>query len=239
MKAMRLPALCAVTWGLLAIAGLSQTATAANLTPFKVEQTLSARFPASLLLEAVTHGDVWVIVSIDEQGRLADALVTRYTHRALANEALHVVRHWRYTPALSEGRPVAACAELHFTFEASGAVISLDPLATLASLTAFVPRHNYVAALCRASELDQPITPVRTVAPRVAASPGAGGTAVIEFIIDEQGRPRIPVLVSTSDRELSDQAAAALAQWQFTPPTRRGQPISVQARQEFVFPARS
>ena len=234
MKPVPLAAVCAIA-GCLFGAPLSGHAA---LTPFRVEQTVELRFPTSLLLDAVYSGDVWVLVSVGADGRLADALVTRYTHRELVGEALYAVGRWRFEPARRDGQAVRACAELHIRFEATGAVVSLDQMTRVTSLSAFARQNQVTRAVCRASELDRPLTTVRVVTP--AAPPQAGGgKAVIDFIIDEKGQPRMPVLVSTTAAEYSALAASALAQWQFTPPTRRGQPVAVPARQEFVFPARS
>ena len=210
----------------------------AALTPLRVVNTCEARFPTGLLLDAVYQGDVWVIVSVGTDGKLADALVTRYTHRALADEALYVVGKWRFEPARQDGRPVVACAELHIRFEANGAVVSLDQMTRVTSLSAFARRNQYIDAVCRASELDRQPTAVRAITPPSPASVN-GGRAVIEFIIDEKGQPRMPVLVSSTGDVYTALAADALEKWQFTPPTRRGQPVAVLARQEFVFPTRS
>lgn len=237
MKPISLAALCAVTGALLFSTGVSAEP-AAGLTPFKIEQTLQPHFPSSLLLDAVTQGDVWVLVSVGADGKLTDFLVTRYTHRALADQVKYLLGQWRYEAAKQNGQPVNACGELHIHFAVTGAVISMSPMATVASLTAFVREVPYVTNLCRPDELDQTPTATHTVTP--APPPGvAGAKAIIDFIIDESGMPRMPVLVSATHSEFAQLSAAALAQWKFTPPTRRGQPVAVPARQEFVFPARS
>lgn len=238
MNISRLAALCAVTGAMFCTTGVSAAPTA-GLTPFKIERTIEPRFPAGLLIDAVTKGDAWVLVSVGSDGKLMDALATRYTHPAFAKEALFAIGKWRYDPAQLDGKAVTACAELHFHFEATGAVISMNPMATIASLTSFVRQTNPILALCNADELDQPPKAVHTVVPASPPNAAAGGKVLIDFIIDETGQPRMQVLVHSTGEEFSHQAAAALAQWRFTPPTRRGQPISVPARQEFVFPPRA
>jgi hypothetical protein len=242
MNQARLPVWWAAACGLLLSPGLAPAAAPA-LSPIRIEQTLEVRFPDALLLEAVTSGEAWVMISVDRDGKLADALVTRYTHHAFADEALLVLRAARLTPAARDGQPLAACTEVHFVFSARGAVIALDARATVASLTAFAAKPVYVTELCRPAELDRMPTPVQTVAPHhpgpSESGVAAGGKAVIDFIIDADGRPRMPVLVSAPSGDFAAQAADALAQWQFTRPTRNGRPVAVPARQEFVFPARS
>ncbi len=236
MKTTRLWALGVVAGALLCHAG-SDVAPAATLTPFKIEQTIEVKFPPALLLDAVTQGDVWVLVSVSADGKLTDSLVTRFTHRALAEAAQYALGKWHYEPARRDGQAISACGEVHFHFAATGAVVTLNPMSTVASLTAFVRDVPYITTLCRPDELDQPPTAIRTVTP--PTPPGSpGGRVVIDFVIDEQGQPRLPVLVSATDSQYVTLAAAALAQWKFAPPTRRGQPVAVPARQEFVFTAR-
>ncbi|MBS0662224.1 MAG: energy transducer TonB [Verrucomicrobia bacterium] len=235
MKTTGLLALGVVTGALLCFAG-SDAAPATTLTPFRIEPTFELKFPPALLLDAVTQGDVWVLVSVSAEGKLTDSLVTRYTHRALADEAQSALGKWRYEPARRDGQPINACAEVHFHFAATGAVVSLNPMSTVASLTAFVRDVPYITTLCRPDELDRPPAAIHTVNPPTPSA-GPGGRVVIDFVIDEKGRPRLPVLVSTTDQRFVAPSAEALAQWRFAPPTRRGQPVAVPARQEFVFAA--
>ena len=96
-------------------------------------------------------------------------------------------------------------------------------------------RYSYSA--CRLRELDRIPIPAHVVPP----TPPKGGlrdkrTITVEFYIDEEGRVRMPAI----DREEPDDAYAAAAvaaveQWQFEPPTRKGLPVLVLARQDFAF----
>ena len=58
---------------------------------------------------------------------------------------------------------------------------------------------------------------------------------MLDFIIDEHGVPRMPVLISSTDQSFGEAAADALGRWRFTPPVRKGKPIAVKVRQEFLF----
>ena len=239
MKTLRLPLLCAATCGILFVASSIQ-ALAAEKIPLKIKQTEDARFPDGLLLVPITHGESWVLITVDAEGHLLDALPTRYTHEAFANEAVRVLRRWQYEPAKVDGQPISVRIEVHFSFQATGAVISLDTVSAMQSYGAFAERPRYYSRLCSADELDQQPIPLRTVAPVPPAKRSATATAdnrtVIEFIIDEKGATRMPVLVSASDPELADRAAEAIRQWQFAPPTRRGRPVAVRVQQAFLFP---
>jgi TonB family protein len=239
MKTLRLSLLCAATCGILYVASATH-ATAAEDSRLRIIQTVDARFPPGLVMDRITSGQAWVMITVDAGGKLSDALVTRYTHEAFPAEALRVLRQWRYEPATVNGEPVAVRTELHFSFEASGAVISLDAASTVNSLMAFANKPIYLSKICPAHELDRPPVAVRTVSPvHPGQAPGTLSSevkTVLDFIIDEKGTPRMPVLVSTSDAEFANRAVDALGQWQFAPPTRRGVPVAVRVQQAFVFP---
>jgi TonB family protein len=237
MRPFRIPRWRVATLGLLLVTSVCSGQTIENR--FKVIRTIDARFPPSLLMERIIHGEAWIMITIDETGRLSDALVTKYTHELIAKEALRVIKAWRYEAATSKGKPVPIRTEIKLTFEATGAVLSLDAASTVKALTAFADRTTYVSKICPPSELDAPPVALRTVTPSHPGSKLGSSVAeaqtVLSFIIDEEGTPRMPVLVSATDVELANRAVDALAQWQFSRPTRRGVPVAVHVQQAFVF----
>ena len=229
----------AATCGILLVAAVSQAAEVQ--TPrLQIKQTEEAVFPPSLLASGITKGEAWLVISIGADGRLTDALISRYTERAFATEAMRVLRQWQFEPVQVHGRPVDVCMEVKFSFAATGCIVSLDPFTTMQKFTAIANQPNYHKHICQADELDRPPVPTRKVSPihpRLAPDAKvAGGKVVLEFVVDETGHPRMPVLVSADDVEFGNRAADALTQWEFTTPTRRGKPVAVWVRQEFVFP---
>jgi TonB family protein len=226
---------CTALW-----TGNVSKAAAPGRTPVQVEQTVQANYPPSLLLQGVSSGEVWVMITVDETGALTDAMVTRYTHPEFASEALHTLRSCRFSPAMENGIPVSVRTELRLSFESTGQIMTLDAGSTLQQLTAFSYRPDYVERLCSPTQLDRVPAPTETVSPRhpghAPNGPIEGGRAVLDFIIDEQGVPRMPVLISSTNRSFANAAVEALSRWRFTPPIRQGKPIAVKVRQEFVFP---
>ena len=57
-----------------------------------------------------------------------------------------------------------------------------------------------------------------------------GATAEIEFIIDHDGRVRLPRIVKTSDKAFGWAAATAVSRWFFTPSSDKGEPVYVRVR---------
>lgn len=242
MKSIRLSVVSAATSVALLFAAIGQAAETKS-PRLRITQTTESRFPASLLAEGVTKGEAWIVVSVDADGQLSDALVSRYTHRELANEAMRVLRRCEFEPVRVDGHPIDICTEVKFSFEATGSVLSLDPHSTLQQLIDFAHLPDYHQHLCNIADLDRVPTATRTVSPyhpgHDAAANLATGKALLEFIIDETGRARMPVLISADDPLFGNLAADALTQWEFTPPTRAGRPAAVWVRQEFYFPKNS
>lgn len=92
-----------------------------------------------------------------------------------------------------------------------------------------------------ATGLDARLTPIYRASPVYpSALKAAGlptGKAVIEIIIDREGRVRLPRIVSASEKAFGWAAAAALSQWVFEIPRRKGEPVNVRVQVPFSFKA--
>jgi TonB family protein len=94
-------------------------------------------------------------------------------------------------------------------------------------------------AIGGAKGLDERLMPIYRVAPQYPAALKAVGAqpgkAEIEFVIDRDGRARLPRIVSASREEFGWAAATAVAQWVFKPPQRKGAAVDVKVRIPFDF----
>ena len=64
------------------------------------------QFPPKLLLNRVS-GRVDLLIVIDEEGRVTDYEVLRFTHDEFKREVIRVIRQWKFSPAIKDGKPVA------------------------------------------------------------------------------------------------------------------------------------
>ena len=81
-----------------------------------------------------------------------------------------------------------------------------------------------------AAGLDQKLKPLWRGFPFYPANltdPKPTGEALIEFIIDRDGRVRLPHIKSATQEEFGWAAATAISQWVFAPPRRKGEPVDV------------
>jgi TonB family protein len=197
-------------------------------------------FPPSLLHRGVTRGETEAIVSFGTNGRPDDWLVTAYTDPALERMTDDLLRSLECRLPSSAAKDGPTRVTLQFSFESQGAVVSLTVNDTVDSLMTRITGLRRIDKMGTSRQLDHALTARHTVAPLFpeAAQNETGSSVTLEFLIDETGRVRMPVLHAGENRALANAAAHALMDWQFAPPTRAGRPVIVAARQEFILPPR-
>jgi TonB family protein len=79
-------------------------------------------YPGSARRQGI-EGDVILQLSVDEAGKLMSVSVARGSgHRALDEAVIAAVKLWRFEPAVADGRPAAAVAELPVRFRLAGGI---------------------------------------------------------------------------------------------------------------------
>lgn len=213
-----------------------------NFRAAKIVKSVPPDFPPGLYLSHRNGGTVNLILALDEEGKLCDALVTASTAPGFSEVALEAIRHWKFAPAQIESVPVATSFPLTFSFQVRGVIYSTDWAdATEPRAFALLDDENS-CRLCTPRELDRIPSPIRTVVPsypKALADAGLSGDVTVEFYIDEQGAVRMPSVIGLPARSLADLAVDAVRQWAFEPPTREGRPTLVRIRQTFFFNDRS
>ena len=209
----------------------------------RIVQTTQANFPAALAAEGVNEGEVRAVLNVDAGGKLVDCLVTAYTRREFADELIASVRNWNYEPARHRGERVASRVEVVFDFQARGMVLSLTPDAAVAVTANRLIRPALTVLVCRPSELDEPVRALHVVEPHYPrepeSPPPSQPAVVIDFYIDMDGKPRMPVVLRATHEVYAIAAIDALIQWRFKPPLRQGRPMIVRATQQFTFAERN
>ena len=64
------------------------------------------QYPPKLLFSRVS-GRVDLLIVIDEEGRVTDHQVRRFTHNEFKREVIRVIRKWKFSPAMKDGRKVS------------------------------------------------------------------------------------------------------------------------------------
>ena len=225
----------------LGAVGLCSTAPAQTpMEPVGVEVTVEPQIPARLRMEGLRDGKVTFAVDVDAEGKLVDWLVLEASHHDLVGPCVEAVQRWRFTPARYEGARVPARAKFTLNISQTGAVVSRNTVEMINEFMENLAGRPLDYRICRPGELDRPLEAVTRVSPqygRDAERQGVGGRVMVYFFVDEQGNVRLPAVPAETHPYLSGIAVRAMRDWKFTPPTREGRPVAVEARQAFVFGA--
>ena len=76
---------------------------APDYSPMKILQTEPVIYPQETSQIGLTSGEVSIAISIDENGKLTDYLVTAYSHPKFAERAVDALKRWKYEPARLAG----------------------------------------------------------------------------------------------------------------------------------------
>lgn len=211
--------------------------------PAVIVVACDAVWPIEAIL-AGTDGSATVDFTITPKGTVRDVAVVSATQHDLGQSLLAAMETWVFAPqsdamdafaprvrntALSETRMRRTLA---FTApnEAGGA----HEREAVRLITAL--REGTIQG---AKGLDRKPTPIYRAMPHYpgifVGREAPSGQAVVDVVIDREGRVRLPRIVSASQPEFGWAAATAAAQWVFQAPTRAGAPTEVKVRIPFDF----
>ena len=209
---------------------------ASGYVPCKIIEKTPAFYPTRMLCEGVVRGEARLAIEVDPTGQLTDSLVTAYSRAEFADAALRAVAQWRFAPGTVDGKPITSIIWVTFNFETRGVVAYERHIGVPPEKVWFDDSFAYfphgVQSLDRKPELLHVTAPIY---PKAWMDEGRTGSVTVSFFIDEQGRARMPAVVSSTDDLLAGSAIAAVKEWRFLPPLHGGQPVLVQAEQVFVF----
>ncbi len=233
-----------ITFGLLA--GLPSIVQAEQ--PFRV--TIEPQFPFALANQGVTEGHADYLIVVDNQGMLRDHLLVSSSHPLFAASVESVLPRWDFFAMEIDGQRVNAKHRVTVNFHNSGTfVVGWDSPkriidSRLGKMSGSADDASYqIARLDQLDALPEPLQVMQPSLPEPDLVPTEGLRIVYHFFIDETGRVRIPWI---DEQELQHVAESildatydALMQWEFTPPTVNGEPVTVKASQPFIFVADS
>lgn len=199
---------------------------------------VAPEFPGAARLEGVAEGTAVVMFSHDATGRVSDAVAIESTHPAFAREAVEAVQQWRVAPH-GENGSVCQCAHLiPFSFRAEF-VTRINATASSAIRRESSRRTASSAALLMTfDDLEARPRLLNSALPSLPAgvrSALKSGLVRVTFLVDEQGRIRVPSIVSAADPALGAAVLAALAQWRYEAPQKNGRTVVAMTDLHFDF----
>lgn len=194
-------------------------------------------FPPELHGTTVRDGFATVVFTFDDAGRITDRLVIATTHPAFHQSVLTAMRRWLVdTDGLSPG---VRRESVRFEFARSGSVVSLTQRdASKASFSAYGDQNATPLLTFREAAIDVPLRvldPSPPLYPADFKAAGLEGHATIDFILDGEGRVRVPAIAEATRPEFGAAALAALRQTRFAPGRRAGLIVQVIAARTVTF----
>ncbi len=195
-------------------------------------------FPHSLRSDGVVVGTASVILTRGADGLPIDVLVVGASHPKFGQAVAAAAREWRFAPVGPGERRVQRTPVLTFQFTARGVIlVPMGRQSTTEGWTFGAPERR-AAGIVAFEQLDsvpRAIAQAMPVFPRVLTGRVERGWAEVEFLVDEDGRVRVPVVRRESAPEFGDAALAAVSGWRFTEPRRHGRRIAAAAGWGFQF----
>ena len=166
-------------------------------------------------------GSATVEFTVTERGATKDVLLKEASQPEFGAALIAAVEAWAFEPALLTSQPAAAQLVVAYKFSppTAGVVNRLT--------LALQPGGAGVGGSGGLDEHLRPIWRIQPAYPQALLGEKLAGQTVIEFIVDHDGRARLPRVVSASQPEFGWAAATAISQWVFARPLRGGQPVDI------------
>jgi TonB family protein len=150
--------------------------------------------PSSLVKSGLS-GTVVVSFTVDEKGRVRDAVVTRSPHRQLNSPAIKVVGSWRFEPGSRDGQPAAFGLRALVEFISSEGITSIKPAEGTPT-----PKHK---------------PPM--ICPYELVVSGEAAWADASFVVDYLGRPLFAVTSASSNKAFGKAVIAMVEATEYNP----------------------
>lgn len=201
-----------------------------TLPKVQVSRTINPVFPYEALI-AGKAGSAEVNLTVGTDGRAILLSTEKATDRAFSMALQAEIEAIEFIPPRRNGQPQMTMTRESYEFPAKPA---LDPIAQeiLIELRKPAPAITPVAALdAKPEAIRQPLPAY----PWVLRADGMSGEAVIEFIVDRNGRTLFPRIVSSSHEDFGWAAATAVLRWRYKPPTKGGAKVDTRVTETVVF----
>ena len=186
-------------------------------TPFVLIEPV---YPREHLL-AGEEGTATAEFTVDTKGSATEVTIISASAPEYGAALLAAVQAWGFKPASTEGASVPVRLQVIYGFVPPGSGNALRLVEAL---------RPGGAGVGGPSGLDQKLKPLWRgfpVYPAALREEQLKGSAEVEFIIDRDGRVRLPRVKSATREEFGWAAATAISQWVFERPMRKSEPVDL------------
>jgi TonB family protein len=194
-------------------------------------------FPQVFTGTTITDGYAVVVFTFDETGRITDRIALEASHPAFVMATFDALRASTLDASAYEAHKRREV--MRFEFRRTGVVVNKTHRdATKAAFTVYGDTGATSIPMLEEHELQPPLRRLEGSLPRMPdALRGQGLVAepVVEFVVDAEGRVRVPLVVTPVDEALAEAVVEAVSSWRFEPPRVDSVPVQVAVRRTFRF----
>ncbi len=190
-------------------------------------------YPYDLAVAGVS-GEAEVNFVVDGGGKVAAAKVLKASRPEFGAALVAAIEAWRFTPPTNHGERTMALLSRRQEFAPNNRDLTSD----VDGKRIMKLLRTGKGSFCELAAIDHPPRAIYQVAPSyppLLQEQAVAGEAVIEFIIDREGKVRAPRVVSASREEFGWAAATAVQQWFYEPPRKQGKAVDVRVTMPFGF----
>jgi TonB family protein len=192
----------------------------------------TAKFPDELSFSGINEGYATVAWTVAPDGRIEDTIVLEASHAAFGRSALEALpKRLPWKP----GAVLPRYESAKFLFKRVGAVNSFPSAAEMVWEKQAELRRGEPTMTIAATDLSHPLLQTSeqaSVCPKKQEI--LAGAATVRFVIDSDGKVRVPRIVDASSSDFALAMLSAVKQWQFAPPSYAGEPVQVEDTQAFI-----
>ena len=202
-----------------------------NFMESKLMRKIEPAYP-ELAKRTRTQGNVILIVTVDEEGNVADIKVSG-GHPLLNDAAVNAVKQWKYSPTLLNGVPVPVITTVTVAFRLDAGQGSMrSPVDEPGNLSenpkddeVSQRRPIRVGGNVMESKLIRRVPPIY---PDLAKATRVQGIVVLVVTVNKEGEVS-SVQVAKGHPLLNEAAVTAVKQWRYSPTLLNGAPVPAKA----------
>ena len=190
---------------------------------------LPAVYPRDMLIQG-QKGEATIAFTIDPTGTPRQFLLVGASRPEFGPPTIAMMKTWRFTPPLQDGRPCWAAVRMTQEFNLNDEDVETDD-ETERVVSAL--RDDPCPIVDSPKALDAPPVPRYSpspVVPEAVVRSGETARAVVEIVIDRKGHAQVPKIISATSDDFGWAAATAAGRYIFTVPMKDGKPVDVFAR---------
>ncbi len=169
------------------------------------------------LLQARLSGEVEVSFVVNVEGRVTEVVTDSSTHPAFEDSALRAVKAWRFSPAVQNGIPISTHCVQSLVFTPTDEAHMGFNVPTPKSFHKGLPEEFQYETAPKLKHIATPVYPLEDLKAK------RGGKVALAYVIGpEGGVVEVKALPGAPSTSLAAAAVAALEQYSFIPPGRKG-----------------